>query len=91
MRVLSRLGAQALLIMAIGGGHAGATESTLTGTALYRERIDRAHSYDVRGRTLVDRRLWFTTTETYLVLTQRRDDHIELFDADGAPLASSAS
>ncbi len=41
-------------------------------------RIDPAHSYAARARILVGDRLWFTTTEAYLVLTRGRGDQVQL-------------
>ena len=41
-------------------------------------RIEPAHSYAVRGRILVEGRLWFATTEAHLVLTHGRGDQVEL-------------
>ena len=38
----------------------------------------RAHSYGVRGRILVDGRLWFATTDAYRVLTRGQGDRVEL-------------
>jgi type III secretion system (T3SS) chaperone YscW len=60
-RVLSRLGPLALLMTAIGGGPAITAGQVPSGFEIGYdpERIDPGHSYAVRGRTLVQGRLWF--------------------------------
>ena len=41
-------------------------------------RIEPRHSYGVRGRIVVDGRLWFATTDAYRVLTRGQGDTVEL-------------